>query len=138
MRLHGGSRSLCVVSGEVGNKAAVAERGDLHEGLSLAAQLDLVGIGDVEFGSIEADIRADVPCRERRLLGGIAADQQQCRGLHDITLRGEAGLAGLRCALERGGEGDKVGGPMVVDVIGAKHGASELLQQVVFFVRGAV
>ena len=42
------------------------------------------------------------------------------------------------CALEGGGEGWVVGGAVVVDVVGAEDGARELLQQVGFFVGGAV
>ncbi len=52
----------------------------------------------------------------------------------DLAHRGRLRLVGGDGARER----RKIGGAMVVDVIGAEHGARELLQQVVLFVGGAV
>ncbi len=39
-----------VVAGEIAGECAVAELGDLDEGLGLAAELDLGVVGDVERG----------------------------------------------------------------------------------------
>ena len=51
----------CVVSAEVGGEGAVAEGREMEEGFGLAAELDLVAVGDVEAGAVVADVGADVP-----------------------------------------------------------------------------
>ena len=71
-------------------KRAVAERRELQEGLGLAAQLDLLGVGDVERGAVEADVGAEVPGGERGLVGGIAADEQDGCGGQGVAQRGGA------------------------------------------------
>ncbi len=69
------------------------------------------------------------------LVGGIAADEEDGAGGGDVAQAGgfAAGVAG-----EGAGKGCVIGGALVVDVVGAENGARELLQQVVFFVGGAV
>ena len=68
------------------------------------------------------------------LVGRIAADEQDGGARGDVAQAG--GFAVV--AGERAGEGGIVGGALVVDVVGAEHGAREFLQQVILFVGGAV
>ena len=93
-----------------------------------------VGVGDVKARAIEAHVGAEQPGEERMLVSGIAADEQDGAGGSDVAQAG--GFAGV--TREGAGEGCVVGGALVVDVVGVENRAREFLQQVVFFVGGAV
>jgi len=66
--------------------------------------------------------------------GGIVADQQDGRSASHVAHGG--------CSVlfpgDGAGEAREVGGAVVVDVIGPHHGASELLQEIIFFVGRAI
>src|ERR1700690_4372476 len=67
-------------------------------------------------------------------IGRIATDEKDCRRGCDVAEAGRfAGVLG-ECA----GKGCVVGGALVVDVVGAENSTREFLQQVVFFVGGAI
>src|SRR5450631_800753 len=68
------------------------------------------------------------------LFGGIIAEDQDGRGGHGFA----QGSGAVLMAGEGACKGGVVGGAVVVDVVGAEHGAGEFLQEVVFFVGGAV
>ena len=128
-RLGGG-----VVAGKEGGERGVGELGDVEEGLGLAAELDLGMIRNIEAGAVEADVRAQVPRGQRILVRRVAAeDHDGGGGLVVLLGRGAAGVAGHDLV-----EGGVVGGAVVVDVVGAEDGPSELLEEVVFLVGGAV
>ena len=108
--------------------------GRLERGFGLALELDGRGVGDVEARAIEAHVGAQQPGEERMLVGGIAADEQNGAGGGDVAQAG--GFAWVPG--EGAGEGCVVGGALVVDIVGVENGAREFLQQVIFFVGGAV
>ena len=115
---------------EEGGEIVVAAGREFLGELGLALELDGPGVGDVKAGPVEAHVGAEMPGEERMLIGGIAADKQDCgRGGNFAQAGGFAGMAS-----EGSGEGRIVGGALVVDVVGGEHSTGELLQQVVFFV----
>ena len=118
---------------EIGEVFVAIGRQVLH-GFGLAVELDRSGVGDVETGAVKAHVGAEQPGEKRMLFGWIAADKQNRRSGSDVAQAG--GLAGA--SSKGAGEGCVVGGACVVDVVGFEHRARELLQQVVFFVGGAV
>ena len=68
------------------------------------------------------------------LVGGIAANQQNCRsGCNLAQASGFALLTG-----QRPDKGCVISRPIMIDVVGTQHCARKFLQQVIFFVRGAV
>src|SRR6266567_5786149 len=83
---------------------------------------------------VEANVSAQVPGQQRMLVGGIAANEQGGRGCRCIAKTGDYSLMTGYGA----GEGRVVRGALVVDVVGLKHGARELLEEIIFFVGGAV
>src|SRR5450631_2025733 len=68
------------------------------------------------------------------LFGGIIAEDQDGRGGHGFA----QGSGAILMAGDGASKGGVVGGAVVVDVVGAEHGAGEFLQEIVFFVGGAV
>ncbi len=58
----------------------------MQEGLGLAAELDGLGICDVEARIIDANVRAQVPGGERVLVGGIATEEQDRREAGGVVL----------------------------------------------------
>jgi hypothetical protein len=83
-------------------------------------------IRDVELGAMQADVGANLPGQQRMLLGGIVADQQD-RGRVKTSRIERCVFCGRPAPRRR----RVIGGAVVVDVVGAEHGARELLQQVV-------
>ena len=68
------------------------------------------------------------------LVRRIAADQQNCRRTGDV-----AQACGVALMSGQGSRKcDVVRRALVIDVVGLEHGASELLQQVIFFVGGVI
>src|ERR1700722_20195611 len=68
------------------------------------------------------------------LFGGIIAEDQDGRSGHGFA----QGSGAVLMAGDGAGKGGVVSGAVVIDVVGAEHGAREFLQKVVFFVSGAV
>ena len=68
------------------------------------------------------------------LFSGIVSDQQNCRRIEHVAHAG----GGSRLVLQGRGKSREVGGAVMVDIVGLQHHAREFLQQVVFFVGGAV
>ncbi len=102
--------------------------------VSLALQLDAGVVHEVDAGIVVAEVGAQVPGQEGMLLGGIIAQHQDGRRGHGFAQRSGAVLV----AGDGAGEGGVVGGAVMIDVVGPEHRAGELLQEVVFFVGGAV
>lgn len=69
-------------------------------------------------------------------LGRIAAHQQQHLGLVDV-LQGVGGRAAAENGGQPGHRGAVTDAGAVVDVVGAHHGAHELLEEVALFIRAA-
>jgi hypothetical protein len=106
----------------------------MKEGFCLPAQLDLCRIYEEELRLVEPHVGAQRPCEGGMLLRWIVAEQQNCGSRAGIAQGGGAiGVAG-QCA----NEADVVGSAVMVDIVGAEHGACELLQQIVLFVGSAV
>src|SRR5438105_3103896 len=83
---------------------------------------------------MQPDIVPNLPSQQRMLLRRIVANQQDRRRIEHVAHAG----ARPRFFRHRGGKRRKVGGAVVVDIIGLKGYASELLQQIIFFVCVAV
>ena len=114
----------------------------MEEGLGLAAQLDLGGVGDEEPGAVEANIGAQVPGSRGRLVCGIAADQENVFRGERVPERGGAVVFLLKTWLRRGAErlrkGGVVRGAVVIDIVGLEDGTRELLEEVSLFVSESI
>src|SRR5580658_4943697 len=83
---------------------------------------------------MQPDIIPNLPRQQRMLLGRVVADQQNRRRIEYVPHTGR----GFPLSRKSRYQGREVRSAMVVDVVSTKNHASELLQQVVFFVCRAV
>ncbi len=107
---------------------------ELEVSLGLTAQLDVLGIRNVDAAAVQPDVGADLPGQHGVLFGGVATDQQNGRSRLEI-----AQGSGRRFVLRRRlGKRGIVRGAVMVNIVGADHHPRKLLQQIVLFVGGAV
>src|SRR5438067_7035329 len=83
---------------------------------------------------MQPDIVPNLPCQQGMLLRRIIADQQDRWRVEHIPHAGGR----PRFPSHSGGKRREVSGAVVVDIISVKDYASELLQQIIFFIRGAI
>ena len=88
-----------------------------------------------QLRAVVPDARANLPSDQRILIRGIVADQQHSLGFVQLLHR-QRGIGGA--IAERGDESGVIRGAVMIDVVGAKRGARQPLEQIIFFVRGAV
>jgi len=79
---------------------------------------------------MQPNIVSNLPCQQRMLLRRIIPNQQNRRGAEYIPHAG--GCVGF--SRQRGRKSWEVSRAVMINVVGLQHDASELLQQVVFFV----
>src|ERR1700757_2954716 len=82
-----------------------------------------------------ADAGTNLPGDQRILLGGVFANQQNGFRLVEL-LHGEQRITSVLA--ERGDQAGVIRGAVVVNVVGAKGGPRQALQQIAFFIRSAV
>src|SRR5712672_4396834 len=98
-------------------------------------QLDFALIDDEELGAEVADAGANLPSGERILVGRVVADEKNRLGMIKL-IHGQQGISSVFA--QRGDQAGVVSGAMMIDVVGAEGGAGEALEEIVFFVGGAV
>src|SRR4029077_6916037 len=90
---------------------------------------------DEELQGEVANACANLPRDQRILVGRVIADQQHRFGLVQLVHR-KQGIVGVFA--ERGQQAGVVGGAVMINVGGAECFARQLLEQIVFFVWGAI
>src|SRR5258707_11495378 len=98
-------------------------------------QLDFALINDEELGAEVADAGANLPSGERILVGRVVADEKNRLGMVKL-IHGQQGISSVFA--QRGDQAGVVRSPMVIDIVGAERGPGEALEEIVFFVGGAV
>src|SRR5271165_206065 len=83
---------------------------------------------------MQADVSTNLPGQQRMLLCGVVANQQHSRRVVNVAHASRC----ARFSSQGRGKSWKVGRAMVINVIGTQHQPREFLQQIVFFVAGAV
>ena len=118
----------------VDGKIVVSVGGEMKNRFGLALEFDIPGVRHVDAGTIQSHIGAKRPCKQRMLLGRIAANKQNGRSCADLAQsRGFAGLTS-----ERVGKCRVVGSALMIDVVSAQHRTRKFLQQIILFVRCAI
>src|SRR5712675_1447783 len=98
-------------------------------------QLDFALMDDEELGTEVADAGANLPSGERILVGRVVTDEKNRFGMIKLI----HGQQGIRCIFtQRGDQAGVVCGAMMIDVVGAKGGSRQPLEEIVFFVGGAI
>ncbi len=123
-----------VFAGEEADRVGVAVLGNDQRLVGLPLELDAGVVHQVNAGIVVAQVGAQVPGQQGMLLGGIVAQEQDGGRGHGFAQRSGA----ILLAGEGAGKGGVVGGAVVIDVVGAQHRAGKFLQEVVFFVGGAI
>ena len=108
---------------------------NVNELRRLAVQLDFPGIDQEKFRAKVPDARANLPANQRILIRWIVADDEY--GLRFVKLlHRQRSFAGLFA--KRGHEAGVIRRAVMINVIAAKSSARQALQQIIFFVRGAI
>ena len=103
--------------------------------VALRSSLISRGIDDEKFAGEMADAGANLPGHQRILIGGIVAHQQH--GFRFVQLFHRQHRIASAIA-ESGHQAGEIRGAMMVHVVGAERGAGHALEQIIFFVGGAV
>src|SRR5215475_15041901 len=82
---------------------------------------------------MQSNVVADLPSKQRMLVGGIVADNKNSGRVVDLTHAG----CGFRIATQGSRESREVRGAVMVHVVGLKNDAGKFREQVIFFVGGA-
>ena len=90
-------------------------------------------ICNVDAGSVVAKIGAQVPCQQRMLFGRIVAEKKNGRSCSCVRNAGKAAFLTGQGA----GEGNVIGGAMVVNIVGSESAARNFLEKVGFLIGNA-
>src|SRR6266852_1843355 len=128
-------RQFAFTGGEPAHDVGFLSIGNGDKLRGLALEFNFASIQQVQLGVEMADAGANLPADKRILLRWTVADDENGARFVEL-LHGERGIGGT--VAQRGNEAGVISSAVMIDVIGAESGAAQALEEIVFFVGGAV